>query len=109
MRRKLFYVIALVAVLGCNDKNKKDVETKVEKGYPPYIIKSFMNGCSEDSTHPDVTQTLICSCLMEKIQIKYTLDEYLKLSKEQSGANWDAYQMFLTKEAEICINNNTNK
>lgn len=109
MREKIFFAIICVAILGCNDRSKKVEEQKVKNNYPAYIIKSFMNGCLEDNPNPDVTQTLICSCLMEKIQNKYTLEEYLELSKEQHGSKWDDYQIFLNKAAEECIKNNTNK
>jgi hypothetical protein len=45
---------------------------------------------------------------MERIQSKYTIDEYFELSKEQQGSKWDDYQIFLNKAAEACINK-TNK
>lgn len=109
MREKIFFAIIFVVILGCNDRSKKVKDQKVKNDYPAYIIKSFMNGCLEDNPNPDVPQTLICSCLMEKIQSKYTLEEYLELSKEQHGSKWDEYQIFLNKAAEECIKNNTNK
>jgi hypothetical protein len=109
MREIIFFAIICVAIFGCNDSSKKVKEQKLKNDYPAYIIKSFMNGCLEDNPNPDVTQTLICSCLMEKIQRKYTLEEFLELSKEQHGSQWDDYQIFLNKAAEECINNNTNK
>jgi hypothetical protein len=93
----------------CNQTQKNDKKELKKNEYPAYIIKSFMDGCLDDNSNPDVTQTLVCSCLMEKIQSKYTLEEYLELSKEQHGSKWDDYQIFLNKAAEECIKNNTNK
>ena len=80
----LFPFVGLL-ILSCNNTDNKIKSYAVKNEYPAYIIKSFMDGCLEDNPNPDVTQTLICSCLMEKIQSKYTLEEYLELSKEQHG------------------------
>lgn len=109
MREKIFFAIICVVIFGCNDRSNKLKNDIVKNEYPAYIIKSFMDGCLEDNPNPDVTQTLICSCLMEKIQSKYTLEEYLEISKEQHGSKWDDYQIFVNKAAEECIKNNTNK
>lgn len=109
MKVKIFITIICFVIFGCNDKSKKVKTHSVNNEYPAYIIKSFMDGCSNDNSNPDVTQTLICSCLIEKIQKKYTLEEYLELSKEKHGSKWDEYQIFLNNAAEDCIKNNTNK
>jgi hypothetical protein len=109
MREKIFSAIICAVILGCNDGSKKVKDQMVKNDYPAYIIKSFMDGCLEDNSNSEVTQTLICSCLMDKIQCKYTLEEYLELSKEQHGSKWDDYQIFLNKAAEECLKNNTNK
>ena len=109
MKKKIFFVIICFVILGCNDRSKKLKNHSVKNEYPAHIIKSFMDGCLEDNPNPDVTQTLICSCLMEKIQRKYTLEEYLELSKEQHGLKWDEYQIFLNNAAEECMKINPNK
>ena len=66
-----------------------------------------MDGCAEDNPHPDISQTMICSCLIEKIQSKYTLQEYNEISKSQEGKKFEEYQLFLNKAAEECIKNNS--
>jgi len=109
MRGKIFFAIICVVILGCNDRSKKLKDQMVKNDYPAYIIKSFMDGCLEDNSNPEVTQTLICSCLIEKIQSKYTLEQFNELSGEQKGAKWDEYQQFLNKAAEECIKNNSTK
>ena len=86
------------------------IENRTPKNeYPAYIVKSFMDGCTEDNPHPDISQKMICSCLIEKIQSKYTLEQYNEISKSQSGEKWDEYQIFLTKAAKECMKINTTK
>ena len=99
MKFTFIFLISILFIFSCNtSENNKIFKNKNE--YPAYIVKSFMDGCLEDNTNPGVTQTLICSCLIEKIQSKYKLEEYLELSKEQHGLKWDEYQLFLQKASE---------
>ena len=96
-------MIIAMAMFSCNNSENKTKSNTLENHYPAYIIKAFMDGCLENKPEPKVTQTLICSCLMEKIQSKYSIDEYLELSNEQHGSKWDEYQIFLNQAAADCI------
>lgn len=68
-----------------------------------------MDGCLGDNSNPSVSQTLICSCLMDKIQKKYTVEQFKELSELQNGAKLDEYQDFLNKATEECLKNSTTK
>ena len=105
MREIIFFVIISVVILGCSNRSKKVKDQMVKNDYPAYIIKSFMDGCMEDKSNSDVTQTLICSCLIEKIQSKYTVEQFNELGKFQNGTKWEEYQQFLNIAAEECIKN----
>ena len=93
-------------IFSCNNPDNKIKNHAVKNEYPAYIIKSFMDGCLKDNSNPAVTQTLICSCLIEKIQRKYTVAQFNELGRLQKGPDWDKYQIFLNKAAEECINQN---
>lgn len=86
---------------------ESDLQTKHD--YPAQVIKSFIEGCEEFNPTPDISQTKICKCLIEKIQKKYTIEEFNEISKLQNGdAKWDEYQTFLNETAEDCVKNNSN-
>lgn len=53
-----------------------------------------MDGCLGDNSNPNVTQTIIFSCLFEKIQSKYTLEEFMEISKLKEGVKFEEYQLF---------------
>jgi hypothetical protein len=109
MKRILLSIFSCVILSSCNSSSNKKDDTSIKHDYPAYIIKSFIDGCTEENPNPDISQTMICSCIIEKIQTKYTLEEYNEISKSQNGTKWDEYQQFLYKAAEECIKNNTTK
>jgi hypothetical protein len=109
MRETMFFAIICIAMLGCNNTSEKAKDQMVKNDYPAYVIQGFMNGCLEGNLNPDATQTLTCSCLIEKIQNKYTAKEFLEISDMQNGSKLEEYQSFLNKAAAECISKTTPK
>lgn len=74
--------------------------------YPAYVLKGFIDGCMEQKY--DGEQAILCSCLFEKIQQKYTLEEYERITKME-GRYFNNYQDFLQQATKECISNTKNK
>lgn len=98
MRLKLKLIgFSIIIASSCGEDKSKSSNV-----YPPYIIESFMKGCTEDSPN-NIEQTLLCSCLMEKIQEEYTVEEYLEIGKQGVGQEWDRLQDFMLKASKDCL------
>jgi len=104
---RLILVFATVSSCGMGDKGAEK-ETFIHE-YPAYVTASFMDGCVEESSSLDISQTIICSCLIEKIQKEYTFKEFEDLAEFQRDAEWDKYQKFRDQAVKECIQENSNK
>ncbi len=97
MKLNLFGFL-LIFTFSCQQQKKSEVI----KTYPPYIIESFTKGCTKDA-QDNIEQTLLCSCLIEKIQEEYPIDTYLKIGENGSGKEWDKLQDFMLKTGKKCL------
>jgi len=67
--------------------------------YPADVIQNFMNSCQSTS---DGDQKL-CSCLLDKIQEKYTFEEFLAIdAKMQAGQTPSEFLDFVGKASVEC-------
>jgi hypothetical protein len=61
-----------------------------------------MKGCTRDA-QDNIERTLLCSCLIEKIQEEYPIDTYLEIGKKGSGKEWGGLQDFIIKTSKECL------
>ncbi len=97
MKLKLFGFILIFSFSCQQDKKTEEINS-----YPPYIIESFMKGCTQDA-QGNIERTLLCSCLIEKIQEEYPIDTYLEIGKNGNGKDWDELQDFMFKASKECL------
>lgn len=84
----------LATSCGGNGDNKKQ--------YPAELTQNFMNACTLNGGEQEM-----CSCLLEKIQEKYTLEEYSAIeTKIQFGKTPDEFLEFLGKARVQCSKKN---
>ena len=82
MRRTLTMTLAgLALALGaCGDDDGGGSESsKAGEKYPEEVRNNFLTSCDEQPNAP----RSVCECSLEKIEAKYSLDEFEKIDKAQ--------------------------
>ena len=102
---RFFFYIHILIFYSCSG-NQQNAKTKND--FPAYVITAYMDGCM--AKKKDGEQALICSCLMDKIQVRYSYEQYKVISKME-GEEYNEYKVFLKEAAKDCIkeNNSNNK
>ena len=104
---KQFSLLAflLIFLIGCDstsdssttsdsDSKPETVEKKEKNEYPADVVQTFMNSCEANSGG----RTKVCACMLEKIQEKYTLEEFSTLEvKMQAGKTPEEFLEFIGK------------
>lgn len=91
------FLMILLAVISCDnstssnskfsnsmDSNGGEVELTnlpitehKNEAYPSDVVQNFMNACAQNGGKQDY-----CSCVLDKIQTKYSIEEYIKIEME---------------------------
>ena len=80
---------SVILTIGCGPKKHE---------YPADVTQNFMNSCQQNGSSQEM-----CSCLLEKIQKKYTLDEFIALdAKATAGQPIQDFIDFIDKEKLEC-------
>ena len=83
-------ILASTILTGCGPK-KND--------YPSDVTQNFMNSCEETSGGDQK----MCSCLLDKIQEKYTFEEFSAIEvKMQAGQTPEEFLGFIGKARAEC-------
>ena len=74
---------------------------KNDNGYPPKVVENIVSGCEKTSAVPK-----ICPCMAEKVQKKYSYEEFVKIDKAiASGKTPADFQKFAGEAAKECAIN----
>jgi len=76
MKIKLIFLVVFLFA-GC-----ASLATKNENGYPPKVVENIITGCEKTSAVPK-----ICPCLAEKVQKKFSYEEFVKIEKAMEKGN----------------------
>ena len=69
------------------------------EGYPQSVRDNFINACGKQ----DSAKTLICQCVMGKIETKYTYKEYAALEADiQAGRPTSDFDAFMNAAVAEC-------
>jgi hypothetical protein len=89
MRNTLLLLTSIITIFACNTKYD----------YPADVTQNFMNSCQMTSGGNQE----ICSCLLDKIQKKYTYEEFSAIEvKMQAGQTPSDFLDFFAKVRAEC-------
>ncbi len=81
---KLVVTSAILIFVGCNSK----------KDYPADVSQNILTSCQGESATTE--KQAVCSCLLGKIQIKYSLAEFVTINQNistgQAPESWTKFQ-----------------
>ncbi|NNE97922.1 MAG: hypothetical protein HKN25_02750 [Pyrinomonadaceae bacterium] len=95
MKVKLILLTAFLSI-GCTSLLPKN-----EHGYPYRVVENIISGCEKTAAIKEV-----CPCMAEKLQKKYSFDEFVKIEKSiTNGKTPRDFQKFATRSARQCAVN----
>ena len=81
-------LFSIITISSCNSKHE----------YPPDVTQNFMNSCQENGGSQGM-----CSCVLEQIQKKYTIEEFSTIEvKIKAGQSTEDFMDFVGKARVEC-------
>jgi hypothetical protein len=101
---KITIVFLLLALSGCGGDITNNVNSgnssNIKNEYPQEVADAFLQSCQGAGSKPER-----CSCVLDKIQRKYTFEEFSVLeTKMRAGRTPDEFLEFSGKARAECMN-----
>jgi hypothetical protein len=100
-RRALVLGLLFVSVFACSPKDTKlENAQETKKAYPKEVVEAFLASCERSSGG----KRDICGCLLEKIQGRYSFEEFSGIEeKMKAGETPDDFIEFTGKARTECV------
>ena len=90
-------LLLCTGLFGCSG-NGAEKKPDAKNEYPPQVTEAFVESCEKAGSKRD-----LCECLLEKIQQKYTFEEFSVLeSKLAGGRAPDEFLEYMGKSRAEC-------
>ncbi|MFS4467822.1 hypothetical protein [Maribacter sp. 2210JD10-5] len=74
--RNLFFITLIIVFTACKNEN----------GYPKAVVDNIVNGCKRQARGNDGG---LCDCMAEKVQEKYTYEEFKEVENKMASGKQD--------------------
>jgi len=74
-RKRSIYIVLFSSVLVLSALTSAEAKPRYQ--YPASVVENFIKGCTSTGTKPN-----ICSCAIDKIQDKYSFEEFYQIAEK---------------------------